>query len=203
MKKQKPDAGELALCGLFTALTAAGAFLKIPMPGMPISLQTLFTTLAGLLLGPRLGAFSVGAYILLGLAGAPVFSMGGGLSHVLRPSFGYILGFLLGTILTGIVAGRKETPSVSRLFVAGLAGAAAVYLVGLPYYYLVANVYLRSPVGAAALMVNGFLLTVPGDVVKCFLAAVLAGRLLPRLRERKEARPAPAGKREEKNKEAG
>ena len=55
-------------CGLFTALIAAGAFIKIPVPVVPFTLQYLFTMLAGLFLGSRKGMISVVAYMLLGLA---------------------------------------------------------------------------------------------------------------------------------------
>ena len=64
-------------CGLFTALIAVGAFIKIPIPVVPFTLQYLFTMLAGLLLGSRLGTVSVLSYMLLGLAGLPIFSEGG------------------------------------------------------------------------------------------------------------------------------
>lgn len=60
---------EMVLFGLFTALIAIGAFIKIPVPVCPFTLQLLFTTLAGLILGSRNGACSVGLYVLLGLAG--------------------------------------------------------------------------------------------------------------------------------------
>ena len=56
-------------CGLFTALIAVGAFIKIPIPVVPFTLQYLFTMLAGLLLGSRRGSLSVIAYVILGLAG--------------------------------------------------------------------------------------------------------------------------------------
>ena len=87
----------LIYCSLFTALIAVGAFIKIPVPVVPFTLQYLFTMLAGLLLGSRKGTLSVVAYMLLGLAGLPIFSEGGGFWYVLKPSFGYIIGFCLGT----------------------------------------------------------------------------------------------------------
>ena len=91
-------------CGLFTALIAAGAFIKIPVPVVPFTLQYLFTMLAGLFLGSRRGMISVVAYMLLGLAGLPIFSEGGGIWYIFKPSFGYIIGFCLGTYVTGLIA---------------------------------------------------------------------------------------------------
>ena len=91
-------------CGLFTALIAVGAFIKIPIPVVPFTLQYLFTLLAGLLLGSRRGSLSVIAYVILGLAGLPIFSEGGGLWYIFKPSFGYLIGFCAGTFLTGYLA---------------------------------------------------------------------------------------------------
>ena len=71
-------------CGLFTALIAAGAFIKIPVPVVPFTLQYLFTMLAGLFLGSRRGMISVVAYMLLGLAGLPIFSEGGGIWYIFQ-----------------------------------------------------------------------------------------------------------------------
>ena len=62
-------AKSIIYCGLFTALIAVGAFIKIPIPVVPFTLQYLFTMLAGLLLGSRRGSLSVIAYVILGLAG--------------------------------------------------------------------------------------------------------------------------------------
>ena len=67
---------EIVLFGLFTALIAIGAFIRIPVPVCPFTLQLLFTTLAGLLLGSRKGALSVALYVLLGLVGAVLGQLG-------------------------------------------------------------------------------------------------------------------------------
>ncbi len=83
---------QLVFCSLFTALIAVGAFIKIPVPVVPFTLQYLFTMLAGLILGPRLGTISVTAYMLLGLAGLPIFTEGGGLMYLAKPSCGFLLG---------------------------------------------------------------------------------------------------------------
>ena len=75
---------------------------------VPFTLQFLFTTLAGLLLGSKLGTISVVAYTLLGLAGLPIFSEGGGIWYIFKPSFGYIIGFCIGTYVTGLIAEKMK-----------------------------------------------------------------------------------------------
>lgn len=171
MKKTR----EMCLCALFTALIAAGAFIKIPTPLLPITLQTMFTCLAGLLLGSRKGALCVGAYIFIGLIGLPVFAEGGGLSYVLKPSFGYLLGFALGAFITGKVA-EKQT-SFKLLLLASFAGMIAVYLIGIVYYYLISYFYLGNQIELRSLLLYCFLLTLPGDIVMCVLSSVIAKRL--------------------------
>ena len=84
---------DLVLCAMFVALIAVGAFIKIPVPVVPFTLQFLFTMLAGLLLGPVNGALAVVVYIVLGLIGLPIFTQGGGPGYIFQPSFGYIIGF--------------------------------------------------------------------------------------------------------------
>lgn len=61
---------ELTMTALFVTLITAGAFIRVPLPNCPFTLQILFTTLAGIILGSRLGAISVGIYIILGLIGS-------------------------------------------------------------------------------------------------------------------------------------
>ena len=117
----------LILCSLFTALIAVGAFIKIPVPVVPFTLQFLFTTLAGLLLGSKKGAISVVAYMVLGLVGLPIFSEGGGCWYVMKPSFGYIIGFCIGTYVTGLIAERMKEKMVPRYMLANFIGLLIVY----------------------------------------------------------------------------
>ena len=140
MRNQKTR--ELVLCALFTALTAVGAFIKIPVPVVPFTLQFLFTMLAGLLLGGRLGAISVGAYAVLGLLGLPIFTEGGGFWYLLKPSFGYILGFIVGAYVTGKMAAK--TSNFWHILGANLVGLAIVYGMGMVYYYIICNCYNRA-----------------------------------------------------------
>ena len=171
----------LVLCALFVALISAGAFIRIPVPVVPFTLQFLFTTLAGLLLGGRLGAVSVGVYIAVGLAGIPVFTEGGGIFYVLKPSFGYIVGFAAAAYVTGTIARRSPHPGFRRLLAACFAGLGVVYLFGMGYCYLISNFYLGTSLGLWPLFLYCFLLAVPGDIILCIVSAVLGRRLIPAL----------------------
>ena len=166
---------QLVFCSLFTALIAVGAFIKIPVPVVPFTLQYLFTMLAGLILGPRLGTISVTAYMLLGLAGLPIFTEGGGLWYVLKPSFGYIIGFCIGTYVTGTLAARLKKRTVARYLAANLAGLAVVYAAGMIYYYVICNYVLNTPIAVGPLFLYCFVLAVPGDTALSVLGAAASG----------------------------
>lgn len=170
---------ELMAISLFTALIAMGAFIRIPIPLIPFTLQFLFTMLAGLLLGARQGTISVGLYLLLGLIGLPIFSQGGGFHYLFHPTFGYLIGFLAATYVTARIAHRVRVPSFGRLLAANLVGLVIVYGIGLFYYYWISRLYLHNPVGLGTLFLYGFLLAVPGDIGLTILAAAAAKRLLP------------------------
>lgn len=179
----KINARDICLMGLFTALITAGAFIRIPVPVIPFTLQFLFTTLAGLLLGSRLGGKSVATYIFLGLVGLPIFASGGGISYIFKPSFGYLIGFCAGAFVTGKIRESHGTPTFNRLLIANFVGLFVVYFLGMIYYFVISNFYLHSPIGLWPLFLYCFVLAVPGDIVLCFVAAALAKRLLPVLRK--------------------
>ncbi len=169
---------ELALCGLFTALTAVGAFLKIPTPLVPVTTQLFFTTLAGLFLGGKKGALSVLVYVLLGLCGLPVFTQGGGPMYVLQPSFGYLLGFVVGAFVTGSLAenGKK---TMGRFLWASLCGLVVVYVMGAAYVYGISVMVLQTPLSMGPFLVSCFLVPLPGNFALALLGAWIAKRLRP------------------------
>ena len=177
--EHKSKIQKITVCALFTALTAVGAFIKIPVPVVPFTLQFLFTMLAGLLLGGRLGAVSVGAYALLGLVGLPVFAEGGGFWYILKPSFGYIIGFILASYVTGKLTEKPEGLTLGKILAANFIGLAIVYAAGMAYYYVICNFVINTPIGLWPLFLYCFLLAVPGDICLCFLAAGLAKKIKP------------------------
>ena len=125
---------DLVLCAMFVALIAVGAFIKVPVPVVPFTLQFLFTMLAGLLLGPVNGALAVVVYIVLGLVGLPIFTQGGGPGYIFQPSFGYIIGFAVAAYVTGRIANEKSHPGYRRLLAANFIGLFIVYAFGMVYY---------------------------------------------------------------------
>lgn len=167
----------LALCGMFTALVAIGAFIQVPVPYMDyFTLQFFFVLLAGLVLGGKKGAASVGCYVLLGLLGLPVFAAGGGIGYVFRPSFGYLLGFIVTAFVTGMLS-EKLKNNYKNYFLSCLAGFAVTYAIGIAYKYMILNYYADTPATWAVIFLSCFPLDMPGDFILCILASGVGLRL--------------------------
>lgn len=170
----------ICLTALFAALTAAGAFLKIPMGTMAITLQYFFTAMAGVLLGRKWGAASQAAYVAIGLVGLPVFTMGGGIGYVLQPSFGFLLGLIPAAWVVGALT-DGQTLTAARTALACAAGLGVLYLVGLPYMGAVLNLYMGKGMSLWAVISGGMLIYLPGDALKIAACAALAPTVKGRL----------------------
>ena len=162
----------MILAALFAALTAVGAFIRFPLGTMSVTLQFMFTAMAGVLLGAKWGAVSQAVYVVLGLVGLPVFTMGGGIGYVMQPSFG----FLLGLIPTAWVIGRltEKENGRWRIALACLAGLAVLYAIGVPYMALIANAYLGKGLTFWQVLKNGMLIYLPGDMLKIAAGSALS-----------------------------
>ena len=174
---------KMILVALFAALIAVGAFIRVPVPLVPFTMQTFFVVLAGMMLGKKLGAASALVYLAVGLIGIPVFTAGGGIGYVLKPSFGYLIGFVVGAFVTGAVARKAESPSFWRLMAAALAGLLVVYVIGTTYFYFLSNYYLGKQVSVWTAVLYCFLVFVPGDLAKSVIAALIAKRMIPVLKK--------------------
>ena len=149
----------MVLAALFAALTAIGAFLQIPTGTVPITLQFLFTALAGLLLGWKWGAVSQLLYVGIGLLGLPVFTQGGGIGYVLQPSFGFLLGLIPAAAVIGALSNTLRLELVS---LAGFPPAAAAFF-GALTAGLLASVYKqRSGYPRITITVPSIVIMVPG-----------------------------------------
>lgn len=176
---RKVTTKQLIMCSIFAALIAGGAFIRIPIPVLPFTLQFLFTMMAGLLLGGEMGAYSVFMYILLGLIGLPIFTEGGGLAYIFKPTFGYIIGFCIASYVTGKIVNRESNPSYKRILGGNFIGLAIVYSMGMLYYYIICNYVINAPIGVWPLFLYCFILAVPGDIFLCILSAHIYKRFIP------------------------
>lgn len=167
----------MVLVAVFVALITAGAFITIPFPVVPLTMQIVATTLAGLLLGPLYGGLAIALYVFIGLIGIPVFAKGGGFTYVLQPSFGYVLGMLVGAVVSGLIVQYGKKRSYWVYVLASIVNMLIIYLVGVPYYYLISTFYIGNSVTAKFLFVNMFLMLALPDVLKCSLTALLAKKL--------------------------
>lgn len=175
---------QMILVSLFAALTAVGAFIQIPLGTVPITLQFLFTSLAGVILGSKLGALSQIVYVIIGLMGLPIFAGGaGGFSVIISPTFGYLIGFILAAYAIGKIAEGSAKISFMRLFIGSLVGIIVIYIVGVPYLYAILNNVLGKKVTFAAALKIGFLVFLPGDLLKCVITAILGIRIIPAVKK--------------------
>lgn len=176
----------LILAGLFTALTIVGARLKIPLPFVAFTMQDFFVLCSGQILGPFYGAASQVAYLFLGLLGLPVFSEGGGLAYILKPTFGYLLGFPLASFIAGMIVHRGVKVPVSlppagvpQLILANAAAILVIFFPGVLYLWWNLNFVLGQSLPLARAAQIGFLVFLPGDVIK-IVGVILLYRVLQR-----------------------
>ena len=177
---------ELNRIALVTALIAVLARLSIPLPFSPVPVtgQLIAVSLAGLLLGGKNGFLAVLAYLLLGAAGAPVFSFGlGGPGILFGPSGGYLWGFLPGVFACGKMIEMKQNPGFIYTSAAILACLGCAYLAGTLQLALVMGYNLTEA------LLAGVLPFLPADLAKIALAAAAGTRVKKSL---PPGRPAPA-----------
>ncbi|WP_071460671.1 biotin transporter BioY [Bacillus massilinigeriensis] len=173
---------DLTLAAMFVALMAIGANITSFAPFMkigevPITLQTFFAVLAGLILGPRLGAVAMTVYAFVGLAGMPVFArFGSGLSTIVSPTFGFILSFILTAFIAGIIVEKHR--SFSSFIIASLAGLAANYLFGTNWMYFAMKTWAGAPdVFSYGIAWGWMAFPLVKDIIICVFAGVFAHRL--------------------------
>src|SRR5699024_1784153 len=134
---------------MFVALTAIGANITSIVPflvvgGVPITLQTFFAVLAGLVLGSRVGAFSMFVYMMLGLVGGPVFApFKGGMGLLLSPTCGFILSFILIAYVAGTF--RDINSSLPSSIAAAFVTMARNYSFGTNFMVAACHLWFEAP----------------------------------------------------------
>ena len=168
---------EIAHIAIGIALIAVCSWISVPMT-IPFTMQTFAVCLVTALFGLRQGMWTVVCYILLGAAGAPVFSgFSGGVSVLLGPTGGYIVGFLFTALAVGLAVerGGRKLPV---LILSMAAGILLCYTFGTAWFMLV---YSRGtgPISLGTALSWCVLPYLIPDAVKAVLAALLTRRLHP------------------------
>ena len=154
------------MCALFTAVCAVFSQLTIPIQPVPITLGSFAALMAGGFLGKRYGFLSLVIYLLLGMAGVPVFSM-------MRAGV-FIVGFAVMAFIVGLV-GEKLGFTFKNMLLGTVLGTAACYTMGLAWFmFLTGN-------GLWASMLLCMFPFLPGDITKIVLASYLISRYRKRL----------------------
>ncbi len=168
---------------MFAALTAVGAFIRIPMPFVPVTMQTMFVSFAGIFLGPVYGALSQLVYVTVGLSGIPVFAQGGGPSYVFQPSFGFLIGFVFAAYAMGKIIEVLKEATFKNIFIASAAGQVVIYAFGLPYLYFINNLYLNKPMPLDKLLYFGSSLFIVSGGLTVLVVSYVSALVYPRLKK--------------------
>lgn len=173
---------DMILISLFAALTAIGAFIKVPTPIVPFTLQFLFCTYAGMFLGAKHGVYSQLLYLFIGLIGIPIFANGGGLTYVLQPTFGYLIGFASCSFIVGKFVDKNREIRFWPILSVILLGLFAVYVFGVAYLYMIVKFYLNKEMTLMTAMAVGFIPYITFDVIQSVIIAMSAVKIMPILR---------------------
>lgn len=162
---------EMTKMALMVAMNCVSAYIIIPLPFSlsPIALQTLIVNLTGYVLNAKQAFMTMLVYLLVGLAGVPVFTGGSaGPGKLFGPTGGYIIGFLVTAVFLAYFRGEKY--SFKRYALLGC-------VIGIPLIYVFGVVQLKliTGMGWDKAIMTGALPFIPLDIVKCLAAAVIAG----------------------------
>lgn len=195
MNKQKFRAVDITYVAMFAALMAIGANATsfIMIGPVPLTLQTFFAILAGALLGSRLGGMSMIVYTLIGLIGAPVFAqMTGGLAVITKPTFGFIISFIILAYVTGKIVEAKAKPTLTTFFVACFVGLALNYVIGTSYMYAVMKYFLGMSELTYTEAWSWMVLFLYKDIVVTIVASLLCPKIYHAVSKTKQSKSIPA-----------
>jgi len=159
---------------LMAALTAAGAYIAIPIGPVPVVLQNMFVLLTGILLGRRWGLASIAVYLLAGACGLPVFAGGlGGIGRFVGPTGGYLIGYLPAVFVVGLISDHTRANVVWDI-AAMACGVVVIYAFGVSWLKVLMDLTWFNAVVVG--MNPVFLIA---DALKVIGAAAIAGAIRP------------------------
>jgi len=162
----------LVLAGV--AVVALLAQVEIPLWPVPITGQTLGVIIVGASLGAWRGAAALTTYMVLGLAGLPIFAgLTGSLVAIAKPSFGFVIGFIFSAFVAGWFAERAWDRRPALAFVGFAAASVVPFLFGIPYLAVVLNVSLGLDLTFWQILEAGLFPFIIGGLVKAGIAALI------------------------------
>ena len=158
----------VSLAVVFSLLTALAAQIVIPIGPVPITGSTFAVLLTGALLGSRLGAMAMVAYLIEGTSGLPFFYGGhGGVAHLFGPTGGYLVAFPAAAFITGAFAENGWDKRFVTAVAAMAVGSIVILLAGWAWFSVLMH---TAPLAAFKLSVAPHII---GDVIKILLAAAV------------------------------
>ncbi len=162
---------------LLVALIAIGGKIVIPVPIVGyFTLQLTFVLLAGILLGKRNGAIAASIYCFGGLLGIPWFAAGGGISYVLRPTFGFIVAFIFASYLVGYF--RERSASMASLIFGAVIATIMVWVLGVIYLWGINTLYLGTSIAFIPLVLSIFSVSFYADLLLTIPVALVGKRVI-------------------------
>lgn len=156
------------------AIVAVLAQVSIPLWPVPITGQTLGVIVVGAALGSRRGAAALITYMLLGLAGLPIFAdFTGTIAAVGKPSFGFVIGFVFSAFVAGWFAERAWDRRPALAFVGFAAASIVPFLFGVPYMAFILNGVMGLDYSVGQILAAGVLPFILGGIIKAALAALI------------------------------
>ena len=156
------------------AVVAVLAQVSIPLWPVPITGQTLGVIVVGAALGSRRGAAAMITYLLVGLAGLPVFAdFTGTIAAVTKPSFGYVIGFVFAAFVAGWFAERAWDRRPALAFLGFAIASVMPFLFGIPYLAFILNVVMGADLTFLQILEAGLFPFIVGGIIKAGLAALI------------------------------
>ena len=168
---------KLVLIALFAALISAGAYIKIPVGPVPITLSTFFAILAGTCLPLPQAAASIIVYILIGAIGLPVFTSGGGIAAIIGPTGGYIIGYIPCAVIGALIMRAMAKHVRLASLISSIAATAMIYAIGLPWLSAIMDLSL------SAMLAAGLIPFIIGDTLKIIVATLITPSIRGRIGE--------------------
>ena len=155
----------IVLCGSFIVALSAQLKFYVPFSPVPVTAQTFAVLVLGILLGSRRGVLTMIAYLAEGAFGLPVFAGGVGLSAILGPTGGFLVGFIASAYVVGMLAEMGWDKRITTTILMMVTGEIVLYTFGVGWLAILTNIKTA--------LVTGLVPFIAGDVLKVMIAAAV------------------------------